>query len=201
MQLVERQSKHRTISLPKEISWNTRAPNQGVQAPLGVGGSWTGVSCNHLKEMVSEVLPNHPWRACLPMWGPTSRVIIKIISGARRSSLKTNPNLSSPNLSAGSGAAGIFSLLPRSCLDLAALSNGSGLDPTLTSPEPGLLVAAIFLTIVFFLAVHQPKAVLERRTKVQSLSQKGPLTKRSVDLAGKRQLATAVATMSYKNRD
>lgn len=86
-------------------------------------------------------------------------------------------------------------------MDLAALSNGSGLDSTLTSPEPGLLVVAIFLTIVFFLAVHQPKAVLEMRTKVQSLSQKGCLIKRSVDLAGKRQFVTAVATVSYKNRD
>lgn len=95
----------------------------------------------------------------------------------------------------------MFSLLPRSCLDLTAPSNGSGLHPTLTSPEPELLVTAISLTIVFFLAVPQPKAVLDRRTKGQSLSQKGPLKRRSVELAGKRRFTTAVATMSYKNRD
>jgi len=43
--------------------------------------------------------------------------------------------------------------------------------------------------------------MLERRAEVQSLSQKGPLTKRPIDLAAKRQFVTAVATVSYKNRE
>lgn len=80
--------------------------------------------------------------------------------------------------------------------DVAALSKGYGPDPS--SPQPGL-VTATELTATLFLASSDKSSAREEDKSSKPVT-KGPLTKRSANLAGKRQIATAATTMHCKNR-